>query len=600
MWKTVRKVLVGGMAVIGAIYLLVTIGVISLIVHFTTQVEDSTTAVLDHGGPMVLVLNLEERLDESPSPYRLPFSAQTPDMQSILKSLEIASQDPRVVGLVANFSFATLGCAQAQELRDAIKTFQDHGKWTKAYADSFLGGLGAYYAATACQEVIVQPEGELWLMGLNVEVPFVKEVLTKWGIKTNFARRESFKGAPETYTESDFTEPNKQQLQELLTSLTNQFVRDVSKDRKISEARLKEAMDASPLLIAEGKNYKLIDRLEFYEKVREEIVKESKATFTTLNSYLRYKEKKHASEAPNDAPKIALIYGSGEIDRDPPSREGLFAAEGIMGSNATAKAFRDAMNAGVKAIVFRVNTPGGSSIASEAIWGAVRQAQSKGIPVVISMSDMAASGGYLISTHANKIVAQPGTITGSIGVYAGKFITKGLWDIIGVNWGSVKVGKNAGIWSSNQEFTPDQWTKFNAHMDATYHSFLSKVSEGRHMTLDQARSVAQGRVWTGEQALKNGLVDALGGMSKAIEFAKTEAKIGKDAPVSLVTFPRRLTFSEALMELLEGDGRALSQGMEYMIWSTSVGRLFGGALLEFKEAMEPQSQAMRASIDPVR
>ncbi|MBL8676228.1 MAG: signal peptide peptidase SppA [Alphaproteobacteria bacterium] len=463
--------------------------------------------------------------------------------QGIIK----AASDDKIKGLVVRIQSPSLGTAQLQELREALTTFRGSGKPSWCYADSFgdsSSGTGLYYLATACEEIWLQPLGTLNLTGINLEFPFGKNALEKLDITTEIAQRKEYKSFMEMFTREDFSEASREAQQAIADSILSQIVESIAKDRKLPHDHVRFLIANGPYLTQEAFKEKLVDKVEFRQTLTA-VIKErlgQHLPFLKIASYLQNFQK------PISGDKVALIFASGTIQRD-----GGHSAldEVVISSSATEKAFQQAVDdKDVKAIVYRINCTGGSPVASETIYNIIhrtRQVAKK--PVIISMSDAAASGGYWVSLAGSKIVAQPATLTGSIGVFGGKLIVSGLLEKLGIHIGNITTSDNATMWSVTQSFNPAQWMKLNAIMDDVYQNFTNRVAQNRHMTLEQVEKVARGRVWTGEQALALGLVDQLGGLPTAIALAKKEADLPPTAGIAI--YPPSKTLLEELASLVD-------------------------------------------------
>lgn len=458
-----------------------------------------------------------------------------------------AAHDERIKGLVVRIESPSLGVAQVQELRDALLVFRKSGKPSWCYTDTFGDlslGTGLYYLATACQEIWLQPLGTVNLTGLTMEVPFAKGALEKLDVKPEIIQRKEYKSFVEMFTRDDFSDANRESLQAIADSILSQFVDGIAKERNILHDQVRLLINNGPYLTQEALTAKLVDRIDFRQNLAPAIREKLGAniTFTGIGTYL------DTLHHPIKGHKVALIFGSGTIQRD--GGESSWH-EIVIAADATYKAFQLAIeDKDVKAVVYRINSGGGSPVASETIYSIINYTKEHAKkPVIISMSDAAASGGYWISVAGSKIVAQPATLTGSIGVFGGKILLSGLFEKLGVKWGHVSTSENATMWSFNEPYTPAQWGKLNALMDHIYENFTTRVAKGRKMTSQQVEKVARGRVWTGEQALALGLVDQLGGLHAAIDLAKKEANLPLDAGVQL--FPPHKTFFESLSSFFE-------------------------------------------------
>jgi len=503
----------------------------------------------------VLTLNLDRALPDGPAGEGLSglLGEAQPSLRDVLDALERATDDPRVKGLFVRVGGDQIGAAQVQELRDAIAAFRAKGKFAIAYADSF-GEFGpgnhSYYLASACDRIWLQPQGLVGLTGLRAESPFFRGTLDKLEVVPSFDHRSEYKTAMNMITETGMTAAQREETEALLRSVFEQMVRAIARDRKLDEAKVREVIDRSPLLTQEAADAHIVDKVGYRDQAEAEARERAGSGAELLPSlaYLGRAGRPHRS-----GPVIALIYGTGLIQRG--GGGGPFSGSGIMGADAVARAFdQSALDPEVKAILFRIDSPGGSVVASETIWRAVLRARERGKPVIVSMGDVAGSGGYYIAAPADKIVAEPATLTGSIGVVAGKFVTAGFWRLLGVSWGSVSMGANASMFSTLDEFTPAQHARFESFLDAVYADFKDRVAKGRKMDPAAVEAVAKGRVWTGDQAKERGLVDALGGFATALALAKEAAHVPADQDVTLRQVPPPETLTDVLARIASRGG----------------------------------------------
>ena len=544
-----RRFVIGLFAAIGIVASLTVLGIGSLVWYLVER----RPALPD---TIVLTADLNRGLAPGASSDALSeivFGGK-PTLRGFLDALDRAGDDPRVKGLYVQLGQDALALATAQEIRDAIAAFRAKGKFALAFTESFGefgSGTRPYYLATAFDQIWVQPLGSIGLIGLRAEVPFFRGTLDRLGIKPVFARREEYKTAANSLTETAMTGPQREETEALLGSLSGQIVRGIAAARHIPEAQVRALIDRGPLLADEARTAGLIDRIGY----RDEVLAEARgragsgARLMPATRYVEAAGRPHAS-----GPKIALIYGTGAIVQGSGSDDLLTGSE-MMSARKIARALREAAaDAGVRAILFRIDSPGGSAIASETIWREVARARERGKPVIVSMGDVAGSGGYYIAAPADKIVAQPATLTGSIGVLAGKLVVTGLLDKLGVTGEAVTRGANAGMFSPFEDFSPEARARLDAFLDRTYQGFKERVAAGRHMSADQVEAVAKGRVWSGEAAKERGLVDALGGYDVALRLAREAAAIPADGAVDLAVFPRPKSPIERLVDRLEGRG----------------------------------------------
>ncbi len=489
--------------------------------------------------PLILELDLSEGMADEPPPD--PLSAflthRRNRLGDVIDALRKASADDRVKALVTKVGGRRIGLARIQELRDAISDFRRAGKTTIAWAESY-GEFGPgnlpYYLATAFEQIYLQPSGDLGLTGVAMETTFVRGTLDKLGVEYELGKRHEYKNAVNVLTERGFDAPHKEAQQRLLESVTQQLAEGIADRRGISAADVRALIDKGPFVGAEAVHAGLVDALGYRDEVYAAARKQAgdNAELCYLGRYHRAGSlARSARRLPNPREQfVALIHASGGIRRGRSGRGPVPATS--IGSDTLAAAIRAATTDDcVRAIVLRVNSPGGSYVASDTIWREVVRARAAAKPVVVSMGDVAASGGYFISMAADVIVAEPGTLTGSIGVLGGKPVLHGLLDKTGVTTDSVHEGAHAEMFSTTRSFSPDEWERVNSWLDRIYADFTGKVAEGRRLTVDQVHQVARGRVWTGADAVGNGLVDHLGGLDTAARIARRRAGLAEDAPV---------------------------------------------------------------------
>ncbi|MBM4257696.1 MAG: signal peptide peptidase SppA [Deltaproteobacteria bacterium] len=504
----------------------------------------------------VLELNLEHGLIEYVPEDRMVgiFSRRAPTLRDVTDALEEAARDKRVVAVLARVGSHGLGLAQIQEVRGAVAAFRESGKPTIAYAETFgeAGpGTGAYYLATAFEHVYLQPSGDVGLSGLIVESPFIRGTLDKIGLEPRFAQRREYKNAMNVFTERKFTPPHREATQKVIDSQFGQIVRGIAEARSLSDETVRALVSKGPLTGQLALDNKLIDGLAY----RDEVVATLKEKFGKDIKPLSFTKYVARTERPHEqGDTIALIYGVGAVQRGKGGYDPMSGSVS-MGADSVTAAFRAAVEGkDVKAILFRIDSPGGSYVASDTIWRETLRAKEAGKPVIASMGNVAGSGGYFVAMAADKIVAQPGTITGSIGVLSGKMLTNKFWDKVGVSWDEVHTTENALLWTSRHDYSPAQWTQFEASLDRIYDDFTSKAAQGRNLPKEKILAAAKGRIWTGEDAKTLGLVDELGGLSLALHLAKEAAGITADTDVQLEVFPReKPSLRQVLMERLFED-----------------------------------------------
>jgi protease-4 len=543
-----RRILIGLLAGIGsAVVLLLVGGGIAFVLLRPSHKPLSARIVLT----IDLTRGLAEGRGASPL-QRVAFGAK-PVLRDVLDGIEAAARDPRVKGIYARVGGDTLGLARIQQVRDAIAEFRKQGKFAIVYADSFgeLGpGTRPYYLATAFDAIWLQPMGMVGLTGLDSEVPFFKGTLALIGITPDFAKRKEFKTAINSLTHSKMTPPHREEVDSLLASVGGQIIDGIAKGRGLSHAQVRQAIDGGPFFATEALQAKLVDHLGYRDEALADALRRAGpgAKPVALATYLDRVGRPHGK-----GPKIALIYGTGMI-QEQGSRDLALLGQKVMSARALGRAFRAAVrDPKVRAILFRIDSPGGSVVASESIWRDVVFAEKRGKPVIVSMGDVAGSGGYYVATPANKIVAEPATLTASIGVFAGKLVLSGLYKKLGITTDSAQLGSNAGMFSATEAFSAEGQRRLETMLDLIYRGFKEHVATGRHMTLDQVEQIAKGRVWTGEEAKKRGLVDALGGIRTALRLARKAAGIAPSAPVTLAVYPKRKSLIETLYARLKGE-----------------------------------------------
>ncbi len=518
-----------------------------------------------HDKVRLAMLTLKDSLPET-SGIDGPFGEAKLDLGELTKRLEKAAKDKSVTGLVLDFQSPNIGRGKVEELRGAIARFRATGKKVYATLDSAMPA--DYLVACACDEIIMPETGDLMLPGVHAEAMFYKGLLAKLGIEADFIHIGDYKGAAEPMTREGFSEPVRENMTALIDSLYDEMISTIVKNRPVSISQAKEAVDTGLIPAKRAKELGLIDRVAYPETLRDELSKKYDAESLV---YVKNYGKKEidtdfsgpmgfmklmqvmmgggSSSSEGKGKKIAIVYAVGPIHSGK-SDSDMFGAQSI-GSTTIIEALRKANDdKNVAAIVLRIDSPGGSALASDLIW---HETQVIKKPIVASMSDVAASGGYYIAMGANKIVAAPSTITGSIGVVGGKLALKGLYDKIGVTTETIERGKNSGLFASSGKFTDSQRAVVKKMMEDTYDQFTEKAAKGRKMPVDKLRALAGGRVYSGRQAKENGLVDQLGTLHDAIIEAKKLAGIDADADVRLQVLPEPSNFFESLFGDLEAE-----------------------------------------------
>ena len=511
----------------------------------------------------VLKLTLDAPLDDMPSARHFPFQQNSlTSLRDIIDALDTAGLDDRIKGLVVHLDGVQFsGLAQIQELRNAIHAFRKTGKFAHVYCDTFgessSGGMGLYYLAVAFDKIAMAPLGNLNITGLSSIQPFARRLLDDIGLHPDIEAREQYKTAYDSALKSEMSAPHRQETQELLDSLMNQMIQAIVQDRQLTKAVVIEAINKAPhfdLLPLQQAGF--IDQISFidhfYHGIEGKSTPNSSVSWLDFNHYVS--DLRHKRVSLNT--KIAVIFGNGLIVKEG-QRSNPLMSSASMEIKEIRQAFKAAgQDPTIKAVVFRIDSPGGSPLVSDILWNAIRTFQTKtNKPLIVSMGNVAASGGYWIAAPADKIVANPGTITGSIGVLAGKIASAELWKKLNIQWDVVKTHDNSAIWNMIYPFSPEE-KKIVARMtDHIYTTFIQKVMDGRHLTFDHVHSVAKGRVWTGEQALQWRLVDQLGDLNTAIHVAMQEAKL-HEIPryeIQIVYLPEHISLFTKLSNLAKGN-----------------------------------------------
>jgi len=490
-------------------------------------------------------------------PLKKYFGGPDQSLTGLVMQFKKAKVDKRIKAILLDVNMSGVGWGKAEEIRDAITDFRTSGKPVYAYVE--FGLNKEYYIATACDKIIVPPPGELFINGLAADVMFFRGSLDKLGIYPDIFQIGKYKSAGDTFTQKQMTDAHREFINSMLDDLYNRYINAIAQARHKTPEEVRTLIDNAPYGAEKAKEAGLIDDTMYRDDVEKQFKK--MLNYKDTDTFIPVRNSEYRDVSPeslglNKGERIAVIYASGEIGSGS-SQNGPSGDQSI-GSDTVAKALNDAAaDKTLKAIILRVDSPGGSGLASDIIWHAVEAANQKK-PVVVSMSDVAASGGYYISASAAKIIAQPSTITGSIGVVAGKPVVKGFYDWLGISNEYVLRGKTAGMFRETEKFSDEERAKFEDWIKTTYYQdFVPKVAKGRNKDAQYIDSVAQGRVWTGAQARDRGLVDEFGGLDKAIEVAKQLAKIPADKGVEQVVLPYPTTFLQQLLS--GGDDNANTQ-----------------------------------------
>jgi len=552
------KCLVGLFATVG-FFLIAAVVAAILLVPRLDGLEPQVAEVPEQA---VLVLDLSEGLIEQrpDNPLARASLGGALVLREAVDALAAAGRDERVKALVIRAGWGDPGLAQMQELRAAVAGFRAGGKPVIAFAETFgEAGDGTlhYFLASAAGEIWMQPSGDLGITGFALQQPFLNPLLQDIGARPQVAQREEYKGAMSFLTEDSMPAPQRENLQRYLDSAIMQIATGIAEARNLEAGAVRDLIDRAPYRGAQAVQLGLVDRLGYWDEVEAAV---NAAAGAQLADWLPLGAYYDTLPAPDDsAPVFALVHGQGPIILAESEDDPLFGRV-TMGAVDVAEALSAAIDdPEVEAIVFRVDSPGGSYVGSDTIWREVTRARELGKPVVISMGNLAASGGYFVAAPADRIVAQPGTLTGSIGVISGKVSLRELWADLGVNWDGVQAGRRAAMWSPNAPFSSDEWAWLQQTLDDTYADFTGKVAEGRNLTPEQVLAVAKGQIWSGADAKEAGLVDALGGYRTAVNLAKDAAGLAADEAVRLRPFPaERDPFAALLEDIFGGSIRSAS------------------------------------------
>ncbi|HZP02433.1 MAG TPA: signal peptide peptidase SppA [Terriglobia bacterium] len=480
----------------------------------------------------------------------------TTTVTDIVEALDRAQNDPRITGVFLRVSESTMSMGKLQEVRNKIQEFNRSGKFSVAYLE--FGTNRSYYLASTCKTVILLPKSLLYIRGMMASSTFFRGFLDKLGIYPDLLHIGEYKNASNIFTEKKYTPAHREATETLLGDWFQEYLAGIAESRGLDPEEVKKLVEKGPLSSEEARAARLVDRVAYQDEA-EEFVKQK-----NHGSDHRIRLRDYLDRTERDGhEKLAVIYATGMIM--PGRSGGSPGGETTLGSETMSEQFRRVRDdKAIKAVILRIDSPGGSAYSSEVIRREVEITRRKK-PVVVSMSDVAASGGYWIAMSADKIIAQPGTVTGSIGVITGKFNIKGLFEKLGMTKDLVTTTENSTLDWPFQNYSPAQRESVQKNMRDIYNDFLSGVAAGRHMKVEDVDKIAQGRVWTGERALKLGLVDEMGGLDAAIAAAKQLAKIPKQEEVSLLFLPPTKSILEKIRDLMDYTG-VLSDAASPRTW----------------------------------
>lgn len=537
--------------VTGIIVSFVVLSFISTLVFFSMMSSSESETQVRKNSIMMLDLNgvLMERSQENPFDFLMGSEYNTYGLDDILSSIKKAKENDDIKGIYIQATSFGAGFASIEEIRNALKDFKESGKFIVAYGDTYTQGL--YYLSSVADKVLLNPQGMIEWRGLAATPMFFKDLLAKVGVEMQVFKVGTYKSAVEPFISTEMSPANREQVNVYLSSIWGQITSDVAESRKISVDSLNAAADRMLMFhpAAESVKSGLADTLIYKNDVRNYlkavigIDKDDRMPVLGLKDMVNVKKNVPKDKSGN---VIAVYYAYGEIDG---SSSSTTSAEGIDSEKVIKDLRKLKDDEDVKAVVLRVNSPGGSAYGSEQIWHAVSELK-KEKPVIVSMGDYAASGGYYISCNADTIVADPTTLTGSIGIFGMFPNAKGLADKIGVNFDVVKTNRYADFGMLTRPMNDGEKSLIQMYVNQGYELFLNRCSEGRGISKEDLDKIAQGRVWTGSKAKELGLVDELGGLDRALEIAV--AKAGTDA-YTVITYPKKESFFESLMNTNPGN-----------------------------------------------
>jgi protease IV len=498
----------------------------------------------------VLVVNLSGPIEEQrpPEVSDIFLGSQPLILHEVNDAIDQARSDSRIQGLIVRIAPMEAGWAKLEEIHRHLLDFRASGKPSVCYLGYDGEENEEYYVATGCDQIWLSPTNTLGVRGMMAEATFLRGSLDKLRIVPDFFHIAEYKTATNELTEKKFTPAHREEVTSLLMSLYNQYLSEVSSSRKMSQQRFADLVRQGPFLPDEAVQNNLVDHVGYWDQI-EQFFRQRTGSWNPVD-FAEYRRELNDGSGP----EIAIIYASGEIV----SGDSQYTSSGgqVMGGDSVAADIRRArMDSDIKAIILRVDSPGGSSTASEVIRREVELARNEK-PVVVSMSDLAASGGYWISMSADRIVADPDTITASIGVLSGKLNIAGLYHLLGLSTDYVATADNATLYSDQQDFTPAQQQVVQKMLDDIYSKFTRGVAAGRNLPIATVDRIAKGRVWSGEQAKGLGLVDELGGTERAVEVVKQLAHIPADESVEIVRLPKPQSLFDFLLSRAQGEVRA--------------------------------------------
>ena len=536
----------------------------------------------------VLHVTLDGPLPEVARPALANFVSQRMhhSLRQITQSIRMAAADDRIVGLVLDIRTAGLGLAQISELRDAVAVFAASHKYNAAYLQSAGEsgrGDGVYALATAAKQVILSPAGEINLTGLRSEVPFLKDAFARLKIRPYTEQRYEFKNYANTFTQANFTPAHLAALKGVVDDLQQTLIDMIAEGRQVTHAQARSFVQDAPWSSEDALTHKLVDKVAYWDEVRDEIEKLAKRdeALVDLDTYVT------RTTPAKGGVNVAFIVGAGQIDVGDNGKNPLEAKDS-MGSDTMVQAFREARDDGAKAIVLRVDSPGGSYLASDLVRREVELTRQAGIPMVVSMGDVAASGGYLVATDADHIVVEPGTITGSIGVLAASFaLRETLEHFTGVHVGTYESLPHPGTLNILDPPTDEDRSRIGRSIDRIYRAFVTRVAQTRHKTYDEIHALAKGRIWSGNQAVQNGLADELGGIETALAYVRKRLNLAAGVPLRLTTYPQPDSPLDILRDYLSMNVSMLAPALVHAAYTQLQAAIFSPPNLDSHAVMAP-------------
>lgn len=546
---------------IGALFL---IGIVSgayMVSHFSEEEPPVSNQ-------MILTLRLSDGLAEASPQSSLfvgfkGFGSDKLTTQEMVDLLDRASKDSRVKALTVSIESGSFGVSHVQELRAAVARFRASGKPAWVFSPSYAeagGGMGAYYLASSFDEIWMQPVGLLALPGVDAEMPYGLDAIKKLGANPQFYQRKEYKSVMENFTRNEMSPESKDMMTSILTDLIDVMVDDMARDRNMPRDTILKDINQAVFTDEEALKAGLVTRLDYadamFAAMREKLTGNAESKEVELISLAHYRDAIDRGQMPKfikdkektpSKPAIGLVYVQGTIVSDE-SHSGM-SAEVAAADKISSALMKAATDDDIKIIVVRIDSPGGSPTASETIRRAVEYTAARK-PVIVSMGSTAGSGGYWVATHATRIFAMPSTLTGSIGVVSGKADLSELMKKLGINWDGIQIGQNADLWSFTKPFTESGDERMNAIVDNIYALFTKRVAEGRKLSPDKVEEIAKGRVWTGKQALANGLVDELGGLDVALDYSAKQINLASRFDAEIVPLPHSKTPFDRLFEML--------------------------------------------------